>query len=196
MTRLIHTIWVEVRFGIKCHKNFFFYFFHTIPSIKSVQFSHASHRITADWRRLFCLENYRNRHTVSTHRLARLQSLHLREQACVRCVIRIPRAKQVERAEELLVHVHHRARIVQNSAVIWCREHRHQALAGEEPIAVLAHLDQWFMYHQRLLYLMSPDNQVKIETLANRGDHVLAKGERRASIGRLPTLDRALGIGP
>ena len=84
--------------------------------------------------------------------------------------------EDLERADEVLVDVHHRPVVVHFSAVVRCGEDGDEAALGEELVAVEDDL-------------VRADDEVDAEALAEVVHHTLAEELRHATLGREPVGD-------
>ena len=93
------------------------------------------------------------------------------------------RLEDLERAEQALVHTHHRARVVEFTTVIGRREERDELTLGEELVAVLDDL-------------MRTTYQVHVVLLQESRDYVWSECERDTAVVLAPAGDVLVGIRP
>ena len=91
--------------------------------------------------------------------------------------------ENLERAQERLVHTHHRTSVVEFSAVVRRREQRYELALGEELVTVLDDL-------------MGTADQVHVMLLQEAGDDIRAEGEGDATIVLAPSGDVLVRVRP
>mmetsp|Transcript_11629 Transcript_11629/g.26319 ORF Transcript_11629/g.26319 Transcript_11629/m.26319 type:complete len:236 (+) Transcript_11629:236-943(+) len=93
------------------------------------------------------------------------------------------RLENLERAHERLVDVHHCTRVVELSAVVGCREYRHQLALSEKLVPILHNL-------------VSADDEVKVEALEELVNHLLAESVAHATVVLTPPLNVLIWVRP
>ena len=93
------------------------------------------------------------------------------------------RLQNLERAQQTLIHTHHRPSVVELAAIIGRGEKRDELTLGEELVAVLDDL-------MRAAY------QVHVVLLQEARHHVRAEGEGDAAVVLAPAGDVFVGVRP
>ena len=93
------------------------------------------------------------------------------------------RLENLERAHERLVDVHHCTRVVELSAVVGCREYRHELALSEKLVPILN-------------YLMPSTDQVNVISVQELVDYFGPVGEGNAAVVVAPAEGVVLRVGP
>ena len=93
------------------------------------------------------------------------------------------RLQDLKRAEQTLIHTHHRPRIVELAAVVRCREESDELALGEELVPIFDNL-------------MCATDEVHVVLLEEAGDNVRAEGEANTTVVLGPSGDVLVGVGP
>ena len=91
--------------------------------------------------------------------------------------------QNLKRAKQRLINTHHRASIVEFTAVVRRREQSDKLAFGEELVSILHHL-------MRTAY------EIHVVFLQEAGNNVRPEGERDTAIVLAPACDVFIGIGP
>jgi len=93
------------------------------------------------------------------------------------------RLEDLEAAHERVINTHHCSRVVEFSAVIGCREERHELPPSEELVAVLDDL-------------VSSADEIKVVLVEELSDDVLAEGEGYSTIVLSPSVNVFVRVRP
>ena len=93
------------------------------------------------------------------------------------------RPQNLERAHEAFVNAHHGASIIEFAAVVWCREERDQASAGEKFVAV---------FHD----LVGTANKVEVMLHEEVLDNCASERKRHSAVVGAPHGLLSVGVGP
>jgi len=95
----------------------------------------------------------------------------------------LSRLQDLERAQQALVHAHHRTSVVELATVVGRREEGDKLAFAEELVAVFDDL-------------VGTADEIHVVFLEEAGDDVRAEGERDTAIVLAPACDVLVGVGP